>query len=87
MSLIPSTESDVTRLASTMRVVQRLLVRLDAEHAPVLGNALLNLAVGRMIEADGVARTARVLARLADAIVTSPAPLPERAIDLSSLNA
>jgi len=80
-----SIDKDVVRLAAAMRRVDRLLQSLEPVHEPVLANALLNLAVCRMLDADGAQRTASVLTRLVEAVLTGPVPEARRAVDLSSL--
>jgi hypothetical protein len=65
--------------------VEDQLRELESSHQALLPNALLILAVQRMIERDGVAYTSGVLWRLAETVRAGPAPPPERAVDLSSL--
>jgi hypothetical protein len=81
-----SLEQEVSRLQRTLRATENQLREIDSQHQPLLANALLILAVQRMIERDGVTPTATVLCRLADAVRAGPAPPPERPIDLSSFN-
>lgn len=79
-----SIETEVAELTRTLRAAERQLGQLDADHDPLLANALLILALQRMIARDGAQAAASVLSRLADAVTSGPAPPPERAIDLSS---
>jgi len=78
-------DEDVARLAAAMRRVDRLLESLEPDHEPLLANALLNLAVCRMLDSDGAQRTASVLTRLIEAVLTGPVPAAHCAVDLSSL--
>ena len=82
-----SIETEIAGLQRALRATESQLQRVDEQHEPLLANALLILAVQRMIARDGVTSTASVLCRLAGAVTAGPAPPPERAIDLSSLNA
>jgi hypothetical protein len=77
----------VSRLQQTLRATETQLGELSPQHEPALPNALLILAIQRMVARDGARVTANVLVRLADAVRAGPAPPPERAIDLSSYNA
>lgn len=83
-----SIELEVRRLRCTVVAAEDRLRELHGQdaHAANLPNALLILAVQRMVERDGAAIAATVLRRLADTVVAGPAPPPERAVDLSSLN-
>ncbi len=84
---LPPIDREVTQIHRAMQAVQKALRPLEACHEPHLANALLNLAVTRMIEETSAKCTAQVLNRLAEMIRTYPAPPPELAIDLSSFNA
>ena len=79
-------DCEIARLQRTLRATEFQLRELEPQHEPLLANALLILAVQKMISRDGITDTARVLARLAGAVCAGPAPPPERAIDLSSFN-
>lgn len=81
-------ELEVKRLQCTVVAAEDRLreLRRHDVHAALLPNALLILAVQRMVERDGPAIAATVLRRLAETVVAGPAPPPERAVDLSSLN-
>ena len=86
MSCNMSIELEISRIQRTLRATEAQLRKLESDHEPVLANALLILAVQRMIAVDGIVATSTVLCRLADAVRTGPAPPPERAIDLSAMN-
>jgi hypothetical protein len=79
-----SIDAEISRLQRTLRATEQNLSELDPHHEPLLANALLILAVQRMIERDGISETATVLCRLADAVRVGPAPPPSRAVDLST---
>ncbi|HEV7714413.1 MAG TPA: hypothetical protein VGO53_02390, partial [Steroidobacteraceae bacterium] len=86
MDYTSSIDPDVVRLRRTLLAAECRIRELEAHHQPMLPNALLILAVQRMIERDGASRTASILCRLADTVQTGPAPPPERAVDLSSFD-
>lgn len=79
---------EIQRLQSTVVAAEDRLRELHTEHAhaATLPNALLILAVQKMVARDGAKLAATVLRRLADTVIAGPAPPPERAVDLSSLN-
>lgn len=81
-----SIELEVRRLQRTLLAAEGQLHELEADHEPLLANALLILAVQRMIKRDGALRTASILCRLADTVRAGPAPAPEHAVDISSLH-
>jgi hypothetical protein len=85
MSTPASIEHEVRRLRSTLAATEDQLGELAPCHRELLPNALLILAVQRMIEREGALNTASILCRLADSVRAGPAPPPERAVDLSSL--
>jgi hypothetical protein len=52
-----------------------------------IANALLNLAVARMVKEEGKAQTASILRRLGDVVSNSDRPPAlERAVDLDQVN-
>jgi hypothetical protein len=55
-------------------------------HQPYVGNALLNLAVSRMVREVGGQRAVTMLVRLADSAVERAPPLAEDAIDLTAVH-
>ncbi len=58
---------------------------LSGEHA---GNAMLNLALGRLLEQHGRERTAALLARVVEELWSNTLPeTPERALDVFRLDA
>jgi len=76
-------------LAGVHDVMQRIqrAVRqvVPADHQAYVGNALLNLAVSRLVHEAGVRGTATLLARIVDSIHDRGAPPPpEAAIDLTA---
>ncbi|MEJ0035869.1 MAG: hypothetical protein WDO68_07280 [Gammaproteobacteria bacterium] len=76
---------EITRLQRTLRATEDRLSELPPQCDEALPNALLILAVQRMLKRDGVSVTATVLCRLADAVRHGPPPPASRAIDLTSL--
>jgi hypothetical protein len=81
-----SLDIEVTRLQRTLRATEASLAKLDPHHEQSLPNALLILAVQRMLARDGVSLTASVLCRLADAVRNGPAPPASRPVDLTTLH-
>ncbi len=77
---MPRTEAgDVARLRAvreTMEDVSIAISGLAPWQEDCLGNALLNLAMERMIGEEGAARTAAILWRLADTVATGRVPSP-----------
>lgn len=77
----------LAQLQAVMQRIQAALHDIPAVERGYLGNALLNLAVNRILCEEGSRRTASILMRLSDAVHTHPAP-PEaaHAIDLTELH-
>ena len=73
-----------------MAVVERLVPEsLDGAPAALqecLNNAMLNVAVNRILNVEGAAVTAAMLWRLADALSSGVRPGPDQAIDLRELH-
>jgi hypothetical protein len=77
----------VAELQSVMQRIQNSLRSIPIEQREYVANALLNLAVSRMVREEGAARTSSMLMRLGDVVSgTEPAPPAIRAIDLSRQN-
>jgi hypothetical protein len=77
----------VAELQSVMQRIQNSLRSIPIEQREYVANALLNLAVSRMVREEGAARTSSMLMRLGDVVSgTERAPPAIRAIDLSRQN-
>ncbi|MEM7020745.1 MAG: hypothetical protein AAF512_25815 [Pseudomonadota bacterium] len=84
------TEFEVERIEKAMQVVKRW-IPTELDDAPEnvkaqFDNALLNVAVSRMVAAEGHEVAATVLWRLADALSEGAKPTSENPLDLSRLN-
>jgi hypothetical protein len=78
---------EVGQLQSVMQRIQQSLRDIPASQREYIANALLNVAVTRMVKEEGSALTASILARLGDVVATgNDAPDPQRAVDLSRLD-
>jgi hypothetical protein len=78
---------EVAQLQAVMHRIQHSLRDIPSEQRDYVANALLNLAVARMVKEEGQARTLSMLVRLGDVVAgTDPAPPPARAVDLASRN-
>jgi hypothetical protein len=78
---------EIAQIQGVMSRIQSALCGIPSAERDYIANALLNLAVSRMIEEEGRPHTASVLMRLGDVIATTnAAPRPEHAVDLSSRN-
>jgi hypothetical protein len=77
----------VTRMQEVMGKITGALHSVPEPHRQYIANALLNLAVARMMREEGSERTSGILARLGEYVGTGQAaPPPERAVDLTNLN-
>lgn len=80
-------ELEVAQLQSVMHRIQNALSHVPVTQREYIANALLNLAVARMLKEDGASHTAGILARLGSVVSEGrEAPQPEQAIDLTRLN-
>lgn len=78
---------EIAQLQSVMHRIQSSLRDLPVAQREYIANALLNLAVTRMVKEEGNAQTASILMRLGDVVANSNRPpSPERAVDLTQLN-
>lgn len=77
---------EVAQLQSVMHRIQCLLHDVPQAQREYIANALLNLAVSRMLKEEGHSQTASILMRLGDAVGGGDAPPPERPVDLSRMN-
>ncbi|HEY6644871.1 hypothetical protein [Povalibacter sp.] len=77
---------EVAQLQSVMQRIQCLLHDVPQAQREYIANALLNLAVSRMLRGEGHAQTASILMRLGDAVGSGDAPPAERPVDLTRMN-
>ena len=81
--MVDDTGVEVAQLQAVMHRIQQSLRSIPAAQRDYVANALLNLAVSRMVNEEGGARTASILLRLGDVVGgTDPVPPVHRAIDL-----
>lgn len=78
---------EVAQLQSVMHRIQGMLGAVPPAQREYIANALLNLAVMRMLKEEGNTQTASILLRLGDVVADGHAPPPQRAVDLTGLNA
>ena len=77
----------VTCVQDVMQKIQGSLQHIPPAHRHYIANALLNMAVGRMLQEEGNAQTSTILMRLGDYVASSRnAPAPERAVDLTTIH-
>lgn len=75
---------EIGQLQSVMQRIQQSLSDIPPSQREYIANALLNVAVTRMLKEEGAMQTATILARLGDVVSSgNDAPHPERAVDLS----
>ena len=77
---------EVAQLQSVMNRIQCMLHDVPQAQREYIANALLNLAVSRMLKEEGHSETASILMRLGDAVGSGDVPPPERPVDLSRMN-
>lgn len=77
----------LAQLQAVMQRIQSALRNVPAAQRMYLGNALLNLAVSRILCEEGSHRTAALLMRLSDVVHAHPAPPDSsQAIDPGALH-
>jgi hypothetical protein len=77
---------EIGQLQLVMQRIQHSLRDIPPAQREYIANALLNVAVTRMLKEEGALQTASILVRLGDAVATgNEAPTPEQAIDLGRL--
>jgi hypothetical protein len=75
---------EIAHLQSVMQRIQHSLRGIPFEQREYIANALLNLAVSRMVREEGGARTLSILQRMGDVVDGSdPTPPAIRAVDLT----
>lgn len=78
---------EIAELQSVMQRIRQSLQHIPESQRVYVGNALLNLAVCRMLHDAGSERTATILIRLVDAVLEQEQPpSSEIAIDLLSMH-
>ena len=78
---------EIGQLQSVMERIQQSLRDIPLTQREYIANALLNVAVTRMLREEGALHTASLLVRLGDVVAAgNDAPHPERAIDLSQFD-
>jgi len=77
---------EVAQLQSVMHTIQHMLRDVPTAQREYIANALLNLAVSRMLKEEGQVHTASILLRLGDVVRHHDQPRPERAVDLTRMN-
>lgn len=78
---------EIAQLQSVMHRIQSSLRDVPLAQREYIANALLNLAVSRMVKEEGRGLTASILLRLGDVVASSESPpAPERAVDLTRIN-
>lgn len=77
---------EVAQLQSVMQRIQSMLHDVPQAQREYIANALLNLAVSRMVKEEGMTQTASILMRLGDVVASGEHPPPQRAVDLTRLH-
>jgi hypothetical protein len=79
---------ELAQVQAVMLRIQLALRDLPAAERAYIGNALLNMAIGRILGEEGSERTATLLMRLSDAAQVNPMSVKSvQAIDLQVLHA
>ncbi len=79
-------EVAIAQLQLVMQRIQLAVGNIPVSQREYIANALLNLAVARMLSETGARQTAGILARLGDVVADGRQPPPSYAIDLSRLD-
>lgn len=78
---------EVAQIKSVMHRIQSSLRNVPPAQREYIANALLNLAVTRMVKEEGKTQAASILMRLGDVVAHSEGPpAPDRAVDLNHVN-
>ncbi len=77
----------VSELQRVMHRIRHSLRHIPEAQRTYIGNALLILAVCRMLSDEGAQRTATALIRLADAVLDDPPPSLDAPLDLLAIQA
>lgn len=85
-----SFDCDLRKTMRAMEVLSSWIPRLYREVEPDIAdrfdNALLNIAVHRLVEEEGKAKTAAILFRLAEAVAADDQRLSNNPVELTNLN-
>ena len=86
------TEHDEAKRTHAAMLYLSTLIPTALENAPPelverFDNALLNVAINRLVDAEGPERAATLLYRIVDVLQTGRVPTWERAVDLCRLDA
>ena len=76
-------ELEVAQLQNIMSHIQSALHEIPTQQRSYIANALLNLAIARMIREEGEDRTSTLLIRLSDVVAEGTRPAPSAPVDLS----
>ncbi|MEM7217442.1 MAG: hypothetical protein AAF515_03690 [Pseudomonadota bacterium] len=83
-------DSDLRRTATVMAILRQQIADLlpdpSADLEVRFNNALLNVAVNRLVDAEGRAETATMLWRLADALAQPGGLEPDSVVELTALD-
>lgn len=77
---------EVAQLQSVMERIQRMLHDVPLAQREYIANALLNLAVSRMLKEEGRSLTASILMRLGDVVANGKPPARDSAVDLTRMD-
>lgn len=78
---------EVAQLQAVMHRIQCMLHDVPQVQREYIANALLNLAVARMLKEEGHTQTASILIRLGDVVASGDAPpSPDRPTDLRRID-
>jgi hypothetical protein len=83
----PMKSPGLARLVTTTGDLQRWVAGHHENSSHAMTNALLNLAAARLLADEGPQRAATILLRLAEALRTGAPPEPQRAVNLTQLDA
>ena len=90
-SQFTSPESDLAATEAAMKVLEMTLPMVARGLPPAererFENALLNVAVNRLMHAEGASAAATILWRIADAMASGQVPDRDRAIEITCLDA
>jgi hypothetical protein len=87
---VTTIELEAVHTEQAMQILQRMIRETLSEAGPAVqdrfDNAMLNIAVNRILEEEGPERTATILFRLADAVGQQAVPDAGAPIDLTKLD-
>lgn len=77
---------EVAQFQAVMHRIQCMLHDVPAAQREYIANALLDLAIARMLKESGRSQSADILLRLGDGVARGDPPPPQRAVDLTRMN-